>query len=118
MIKIVKENPDIEVALKKVMDFLDSKDYQASMFATMMVTGKSLGEFILKKHNMYQLPREIQYFIAMAWNQYAMIFCADKLIDTKMNIDHQDYFESGCIDDRFAMIVKQLYEICKDEKLL
>lgn len=116
--KMIRENPDIAAAHKTMMDYLETKDNQASMYATLLVIAKTFGEFILKHNNLIDLPREIQYFLAMTWNNYAAIYLPQQMLDIQLDADFQDYFESGHLDDRFAMVVKQLHEICKKEKLL
>lgn len=80
---------------------------------------KELGEFILKNHRMNELPRDIQYLLAQTWNSYATILCPDKMIEgVRYDADMDKYFNSSDIDEKFAIIVKQLYQICKDNKLL
>lgn len=119
MSKLIEKNPDVKGTLKKIKEHLkDDLDLEAVFFGCMLQYAKILGEFILEKHELAKLPRNIQYALAQTWNHYALIFEPDKLLDMPYNARYQDYFESGCIDDRFATIVKQLHQICKDENLL
>lgn len=100
------------------MEFLESKENIASFQATIIVSAKQLAGFILDKFKLHQIPRKIQYYLVLIWNSYAQVYKPDRIINGRLDQDFQDYFESGGLDERFAMIVKQLYELCKEEKLL
>lgn len=115
----VMQDPLIENLLEQMKKHFDGNENMiASYLATNMITAKELGEFILEHHELNEIPRQIQYMLAHAWNGYASVYLQDKIIKGLIDLPHQDYFESGNLDDRFAMMVKQLYQICKDEKLL
>jgi hypothetical protein len=111
--------PDFVESHKALMEFLDNDpDHIAVYHGTLLVCAKELGEFIMDHTALVTLPTRVLHLLALTWNAYAMIFDKDRLIKNKMDVDFQNYFESGGIDDRFAMVVKQLYEICKEKKLL
>lgn len=112
-------DPDFQKAHKAMMDFLhNDPDNMATYHGTILICAKELGEFIMDHHDKRKLPIDILHMLALTWNSFAMIYDKDRVIKNVLDIDFQNYFESGGIDDRFAMVVKQLYEICKERKLL
>ncbi len=117
--KILKEDSEIAKAHEKLLKFMNNDiDLMISIYGTSLACAKTLGEFILENFEIKNLSPEIKYFLAVIWNLYAQIYCPEEMIKRQFDMDFQNYFESGGIDDKFAMIVKQLYDICKELKLL
>lgn len=119
MTKKSKENPDIREAIDKIKEFFrEDPDMIYAYIATVLASAKIIGEFVLLNNDLEKIPRETQYYLALTWNAYASIYLPEKIIPGSYDTDFQDYFESGGIDERFALVVKQLHQICKEEKLL
>ncbi len=118
MSKIIDENPDFQEIVQKIVDHLGTKENQASMYATLIVCSHELSKFVMKSHHVNSMPLEILYYMSLSFNYYACIFKPEAVLGTIQDPDFQDYFESGDLDDKFAMVVKQLYQICKKKKLL
>lgn len=117
--KVVEESPLIKETLTKMQEFFkDNPQMMVSFFGTLLASAKLLGEFILQEHDLKKLPTEIQYALALVWNSYACIYDKERMLPGAYSHGFQDYFESGSIDDRFAYVVKQMHEICKNRNLL
>jgi len=117
--KIAKEDSKIAMAHEKILKFMNNdKDLMVSVYGNSLACAKQLGEFILENFEIKNLPPETRYILALTWNLYAQIFCPKEMIEKKFDMDYQNYFEGGSLDDRFATVVKQLYMMCKELKLL
>jgi hypothetical protein len=94
-----------------------------TFYGTVLACGMNLVDFIIASlpsiEHAKGLPRHTQYMIALLLQNYRLALRPD-LIDkgSAFSVDFQKYFESGNLDERFVMVVKQLYEYCKDEHLL
>ena len=112
-----ENDPIIKEAHQKMMDAIKSMDDQTPFYATILACAKTLGDYILLHHDIKTLPREIHYMLVLTWNNYALVYSKNEVLNLP-DVDFQDYFESGSLDDRFATVVKSLYDICKKENLL
>ena len=119
MTVLSESHPKVKQFLDELKTYLNNNDdLMASSIGTSVACCKKLADYILETQDVKSLPKEIRYLIVTAWNQYAAIHEPKKLLVIPLDMNHQNYFESGGVDERFAMIVKQLYEICKEEYLL
>jgi hypothetical protein len=118
-IEDIKNDPKIIKLCKSFSEKLPSDIEKVMYVGSVTGIAKELGDFILKNYSLNDLPREIQYLLAQIWNSYVIILCHDKVID-KISYDANmiEYFNNSHLDEKFAIIVKQLYNICKDNKLL
>ncbi len=119
MSKISKEDPLVRTFIDQLKDhFKDNPDMIYSFIGTSIACSKGLGDYILQNAEINTIPIDTKYLLALAWNSYAAVCCAERKIPNIYDDQFQNYFESGDIDERFAMIVKQLYQICKEKNLL
>lgn len=110
-------DPLLKEAHAKIMRALTDENIRISFYGTGLACAKLLGDYLLTTRDLKEIPRDIQYILAQTWNQYALVFTPSELLEIP-SLDFQNYFESGSLDDRFATVVKQLYDICKRERLL
>jgi len=114
-----KNDPDIAKAIKSLSDFFgNDKDLLINTYGTNLACSKGLGDFILNNFEVKDLPRNITYFLSLTWNLYAQVFCPEKKRGILFDMDKQNQFENKTLDERFAIVVKQMYDLCKELKLL
>ena len=107
---------DLAEIHKLMMEKMPDEKTRLTFYGTILGAAMNLGEFILKNNDATCLPRYIQYMLMLTYANYKFIFSPETY--NMHSADFQHYFDTCSVDQRFAIVVKQLYQICKEEKLL
>lgn len=113
-----KDDPEIQRIHNVIKEKLSSLDNLASWVGTLLACSKCVAEKLMEVTGVKDLDRETQYALSQIYNSTCFIAFSESRQIHLANPGMQKYFETGHVEDKMVMVIKQLYEICKEEKLL